>query len=388
MAREKRVVVKIGTTTVCGDGLEPDPGFLADVADQVARLREAGHEVLIVSSGAIGSGMGALGYDERVREVPVRQALAAVGQARLIDAWAEAFEPHGIEVGQLLLTYEALRDRDAFLNMRNATEALLDLGVVPIVNENDTVSVEEITGTAEGEAEDPVDALSKSFGDNDRLSAIVAQKARADLLVLLTDVDGLHTGPPDESGTERVPVVEQVTEDVLDAAGDASGVGRGGMRGKVEAAREAARAGVPVVIAHGRDDRVLERVLDGEMVGTRVLAQGAGTEKKRWLRMARPEGRVHVDEGAREALAEGANLLPAGVTRVEGSFASGSVVALVHEGAAFAHAVTQLTARELDRAKGLHSDEVRERLGLDGSANVTRKRGLAFLGEGTRGVGG
>lgn len=390
MASDKRIVVKIGTNTICGDALEPDPEYLARVADQIARLREDGHDVLVVSSGAIGSGMGALGYDQPVREVELRQALAAVGQARMIDAWEEAFASHDIPVGQLLLTYDDLRDRESFLNMRNATEKLLDLGVVPIVNENDVVSVEEIQGSPdrapEDEVEGPLDELSRSFGDNDKLSAYVAQKARADLLVLLTDVDGLYTAPPDREEAQRVPVVEEVTPEVEAMAGaDGSTLGRGGMRGKLAAARVATRAGVPVVVAEGRTERVLERVLDGEMLGTRFLAGGSGTEKKRWLRIARPEGVVHVDEGAARALREGANLLPAGVTGVQGTFPRGSVVAIAHEGDPIAHAVTQFSARELERVQGLQSDEARETLGVEGSANVTRKRGLAMLGEARRG---
>lgn len=378
MAREKRIVVKIGTTTICGDGDEPDPDYLEQIADEVVALREAGHEVLIVSSGAIGSGMGLLGYDERVREVPLRQALAAVGQARLIDAWEEAFARHDVHVGQLLLTYDALRDRESFLHVRNATEELLDLGVVPIVNENDTVSVEEIE-------EEPSGSQGTSFGDNDRLSAYVAQKARADLLIVLSDVDGLYTKPPEAPGAERVRVVEEIDEEIEAMAGSGTSiVGTGGMASKLEAARVATDAGVPMVIADGREDQVLSRVLDGEPVGTRFLASGRGSEKKRWLRIARPAGTIHVDRGAAEALAQGHHLLPAGIERVEGSFAENSVVEIVADGQPVAKAVTEFSAKEIEQVKGLHSEKAGEQLGLEGPVNVTRKGNVAMV-DGERG---
>lgn len=373
MARKKRIVVKIGTNTICGDELEPDPAYLESMADELVRLREEGHEVLIVSSGAIGSGMGRLGFTERVREVKLQQALAAVGQARLIQAWEQAFNRHGVHVGQLLLTYDALRDRESFLNMRNAVEELIELGVVPIVNENDTVSIEEI-GTGRG------------FGDNDKLSAYVAQKARADLLIVLSDVDGLYTKPPGAPGAELVPVVEEITEEIEQMAGaGGSQVGRGGMASKLESARIATEAGIPMVIADGRTPGVVTRILDGEMVGTRFLPRGSGSEKKRWLRIARPEGRVIVDAGAVEALAEGAHLLPAGITGVEGTFPRGSVVEIVESERTVAKAITQLSAKEIELAKGLQSDEVRDRLDLDGSANVTRKNNIVMLDGADRG---
>lgn len=391
MARSKRIVVKIGTNTICGDELEPDPGYLEQIADEIVQLREDGHEVILVSSGAIGSGMGRLGYDERVREVKLRQALAAVGQARLIQAWERAFSRHDVHVGQLLLTYDALRDRSSFLHMRNATETLLELGVVPIVNENDTVSVEEIVGSS-GDAhetgEDPVQELGKSFGDNDKLSAYVAQKARADLLVVLSDVDGLYTHPPDHPEAELVPVVEEVTEEIEQMAGaGGSAVGTGGMAGKIEAARIATEAGVPMVVAEGRAPNVIKRVLEGEIVGTRFLAKGGGTEKKRWLRIARPEGRIFVDEGAAEALSEGHHLLPAGITGVSGSFPGGSVVEVVQGGRPVAKAISHFSAREIEQIKGQQSDRARELLELDGSANVTRKNNVVMLDGRRRGGG-
>lgn len=382
MPDAKRIVVKIGTNTICGDGREPDPDYLDRVADEIVDLRRDGHEVIVVSSGAIGSGMGLLGYEQRVREVELRQALAAVGQARLIDAWERAFARHDVHVGQLLLTYDALRDRESFLNMRNATESLLDLDVVPIVNENDTVSTEEIQGEVEGQG---LDELGKSFGDNDKLSAYVAQKARADLLIVLSDVDGLYTHPPDHPEAERVPVVEEVTDEITAMVGSGpSDGGTGGMAGKLEAAEIATEAGIPMVVADGRQDQVISRVLEGEMVGTRFLSHGEGNEKKRWLRIARPEGTIHVDQGAGEALTEGRHLLPAGITGVEGSFPAGSVVEIALDERPVAKAISDFSAREIHRVQGQQSRKARKALDVEGSVNVTRKGNVAML-DGQRG---
>lgn len=365
MAERRRVVVKIGTNTVSDASGVPDPRFLADMAGQVAALRREGHEVLVVSSGAIGAGRAMLGFKEKVRDVKLRQACAAVGQARLMQAWEQAFAPQGLAVAQLLLTYHSFASRRSFLNLRRATEALLDLGVVPIINENDTVSIDEIDA---------------SFGDNDRLSALVAAKAQADLLVLLSDVAGLYTRPPGEPGAALVPVVERITPEVLRMAGArTSSLGRGGMRSKLEAIAQATRAGVPVVLTRGREPDVLRRILAGEALGTRFLPQARPQAKKAWLRHARPQGRVHVDAGAARALRAGKHLLPAGVTAVEGAFAAGAVVDIVHQGEAVARALAGLGAEELAQVRGLRSAEAARALGRAGPFNVTRKGNVAVL---------
>ncbi len=375
-ASEKRVVVKLGTNTITDARGRPDRAFLRRVADEVVDLMDQGYEVLLVSSGAIGSGMGLMGIDERVREVDKRQALAAIGQAHLMGAWEAAFSRHGVHVAQLLLTYDALRDRQRYLNVRNATETLLEMGVVPIVNENDTVSTEEI------ETDEDL-GPGATFGDNDRLSAYVASKARAGLLILLSDVDGLYTKPPDHPEAERVPVVEEVTEATYAMAGAKGGsiLSTGGMASKLDAAKIATQAGIPVVIADGRTDRVISRIVDGQALGTRFLPSGKGTEKERWLAIARPAGTVHIDEGAARALDQGKHLLPAGITGVHGSFPAGSVVEITLDGQPVAKAISHLSAKEIEVAKGLHSDEARKRLGREGSCNVTRKGDVVLISE-------
>lgn len=393
-ATDKRVVVKLGTNTITDARGQPDRAFLRRVADEVVDLMDRGYEVLLVSSGAIGSGMGLMGIEERVREVDKRQALAAIGQAHLMGAWEAAFSRHGVHVAQLLLTYDALRDRNRYLNVRNATETLLEMGVVPIVNENDTVSTEEIetseasdvergrpwVGRIEtGDDRDP----GATFGDNDRLSAYVASKARAGLLIILSDVDGLYTHPPDHPEAERVPVVEEVTEEVYEMAGAKGGsiLSTGGMASKLDAAKIATQAGIPVVIADGRTEDVISRIVDGDALGTRFLPGGQGTEKERWLAIARPVGTVEIDQGAARALGQGKHLLPAGITGVKGSFPTGSVVEIAVEGEPVAKAISHLSAKEIEVAKGLHSDEARKRLGRQGSCNVTRKGDVVLLSE-------
>lgn len=361
-----RVVVKVGTNVLTDEDGRLHVATVEGLADQMVELLDTGHEVILVSSGAIGSGKALLDVTDRVETIRLRQALAAVGQPHLMRAWERALHRHGVHVAQLLLTRDDFTHREAYLNLRNTVEKLLDLGVVPVVNENDTVSVEEID---------------TSFGDNDRLSAYVATKVDADLLVLLTDVDGLHTKPPTEPGAERVATVEEVTPEVRAmAGGTGSTLGRGGMASKVDAARIATVDGVSVHIAHGRTPRVLPRILQGADVGTRFHPQGSGTRgKATWLRLARPRGRVHVDEGAADALRRGNHLLPAGVTRVEGAFQEQDVVEIVHGEEVVAKARSQYTSRELDAVKGARSGTVQEVLGRDGSTNVTRKGDLLVL---------
>ncbi len=365
-----RIVVKVGTHVLTDDRGELHPGTLGALADELRELREDGHDVILVSSGAIGSGKALLEVTDRVETIRLRQALAAVGQPHLMRAWEQALDRHGVHVAQLLLTRDDFTHREAYLNLRNTVEKLLDLGVVPVVNENDTVSVEEID---------------TSFGDNDRLSAYVATKVDADLLVLLTDVDGLHTAPPGEPGAERVPTVEEVTPEVRGmAGGSGSSLGRGGMASKVDAAEIAANGGVPVHIAHGRTTRVLQRILEEDDIGTRFRERGDGNgDKATWLTLARPRGRVHVDAGAAKALRGGRHLLPAGVTRVEGAFQEKDVVEIVHEGDVVARARSQYTSRDLDKVKGARSPTVKEVLGREGSTNVTRKGDLVMLDAGT-----
>jgi glutamate 5-kinase len=362
-----RIVVKIGTNTICGALGHPDPDYMVAIADEMVDLMDAGHQVILVTSGAIGTGRHMLGMTEKPRDVRVRQAAAAVGQPRLMQDWAAAFARRGKNVAQILLTYHTFGRRESYLHMREAMLKLLDLGVVPIVNENDTVSISEIDA---------------GFGDNDRLSALVATKLEAERLIILSDVEGLYTRPPTEPGAQLVPLVERIDERVRAMAGaKTSSGGRGGMGSKLESAALATENGCEVVIAPGRAPGVLRRVAAGEAVGTRFVAQGRQQGARRWLLLAKPEGEVHVDAGAARALAGGKHLLPAGVTGVKGSFAVESVVTIVAEGTPIARAVSELSSEDLARVKGMQSAAAQDTLGIDGAVNVTSKGKLLLLDE-------
>lgn len=315
----RRVVIKLGTRVLTHDDGRPALGRLFAVVEAAARLRRAEVDVLVVSSGAVGLGIDALGFEQRPTEMADLQACAAVGQSQLMSLYREGFTRLGIVCGQVLLTQSDFDDRERYLHLRATLLALLRRGVVPIINENDAVATEELRFLP-GE-ERPV------FGDNDGLSALVATKLGADLLVLLTDVDGLYPRDPRKDPTaQRIATWEELTVD----AGTGSAAGRGGMGSKLGAARMASRAGCHAVIASGRRDGALQRVLDGDDEGTWFPARPGLDARRRWIAFATASrGVLHLDDGAVRALRDrGASLLAAGVARVEGRFDRGDVVEL------------------------------------------------------------
>ncbi|MCB9758466.1 MAG: glutamate 5-kinase [Alphaproteobacteria bacterium] len=317
----RRVVVKLGTRVLTEDDGRLALSRLFEVVEETARAWRAGREILLVSSGAVGLGRDALGLFQSPRDLAARQACAAVGQTRLMSLYEVGFSRLGMRCAQVLLTQGDFDERARYLNLRSALNALLAHKVVPVINENDVVSTEELALTpGRGRL---------VFGDNDRLSALVASKLDADLLVLLTDVDAVYDrNPRDHADARRLDRLEP--EDAVDAGGAGSAASRGGMRSKVDAARVAARSGCHAVIASGRTPGVLRRVLAGEVEGTWVPAVGGLAARRRWIAFAAaPRGVLHLDPGAVRALRErGASLLAAGVSRVEGDFAEGDVVEL------------------------------------------------------------
>jgi len=317
-----RVVLKLGTRVLTHDSGRLALARLFSVVEAAAAAREAGREVLIVSSGALGLGMEALGLNEAPRELAERQACAAVGQGRLIALYEQGLSRLGHVSAQVLLTEADLDDRERYLNLRSTLTALLRRGVIPILNENDVVSTDELA-FLEGAAR-PV------FGDNDRLSALVATKLDADLLVLLTDVEGwFDKNPRDHADARRIRVVLDAAEDV--PAEEVRAGSRGGMASKVAAARLAARGGVHAVIASGRTPGALESVLAGDDEGTWFPAREGLSARHRWIAFAAaPRGSLHLDDGAVAALRDrGASLLAVGVREVRGRFERGDVVDLV-----------------------------------------------------------
>ena len=348
IAGARRVVVKVGSSSLTGpDGLL-DEARLGLVADAVAGVRLDGREVVLVTSGSIAAGIGPLGLPARPRDLELQQATASVGQGMLIAAYSTAFARHGLRVGQVLLTADDMVRRTHYGNAQRALNRLLDLGVVPVVNENDSVATDEIR-----------------FGDNDRLAALVATVVHADALVLLTDVDGLYTAAPDTPGARRIPVVSSAADlGGVDVSRRGSAIGTGGMITKLEAAAIATGNGTPVVLAAAHDAAA---AVAGEDVGT--LFEPTGTRnvtRLNWLKhAAKTAGQLVLDAGAARAVAgRRASLLAAGVTGVRGEFDAGDAVELVGpDGVVVARGLSAFAAYEIPAMLGLSSDQLRASLG-------------------------
>ena len=360
-----RIVVKIGTGLLTNTRRQLDPARVAALADQLAELRRNFTEVVVVSSGAIGAGMGELAMTARPASLPELQACAAIGQCKLMSLYAEAFRRHGLHVAQILLTHADLSDRVRHLNARNTIDTLLAHGVVPIINENDTVSVDEIR-----------------FGDNDRLAALTAALLPADLLVILTTAQGLMT-KPDGTG-ERIPFVERVDAHVMKlAGGTTSAQAVGGMVSKLQAARIVHAAGIPLVIANGRAPDVLADVLAGKDIGTLFAASTTKmASRKRWIAFYhRPAGHLVVDAGAKQALiARGCSLLARGVVEVGGEFAADAVVSLRdHEGTEFARGVARFSAADVRKICAAKTADIAAALGRKAKPEVVHRDDLVLL---------
>jgi len=368
LARARRLVIKVGSGQITSPGEGLDARRIGALAADIATLVGERREVVLVSSGAIVAGTARLGLPARRRSIPETQAAAAVGQSSLMWHYEQAFKRHGIKVGQVLLTAQDISDRGRYLNARNTLLALLDFGVLPVVNENDTVAVDEI-----------------KVGDNDNLAALVAHLIDADLLVLLTDVDGLYTGDPRrDPSARRLETVEAVTEDIRRLCFDEAGrVSVGGMATKLEAAQKAGASGIPMVIASGRDPGALARLVKGEPLGTYFLPRDDRlAARKRWIAFAvPPQGRLTVDAGARKALTEkGKSLLPSGLVDVAGEFHAGEVVALTEpEGDEFARGLVNYDAGELRKIRGAKTAEIEKALGYKGLAEVIHRDNLVVL---------
>lgn len=347
------LVVKVGTRALTGSDGQLDERQIDNLAEQLHRVMASGRRVALVSSGAVGSGMGRLGLRQRPTDVAHLQAVAAVGQSLLVEAYERSLWRHGRHAAQILLTAEDLNHRTRYLNARNTILKLMELGAVPIINENDTVSVEELQTT---------------FGDNDRLAALVANLIQAPLMVLLSDVSGLYTAHPSDPGSEIIHTVEQIDERIQGMIRDRQGqLSRGGMASKINAARLTTTSGENVIIAGGRDPDVLGRIIAGELVGTLFLAQGHSiAARKRWIGYTvQPRGHLVLDDGARRAVERGGrSLLPAGVVDAVGHFHKGDVVALVDgAGQEFARGLTNYTSEDVRRIKGLHTHDIASALG-------------------------
>ncbi len=369
-ARYQRMVAKIGTNVLTAGTDRLDLEVMSSLVGQVARLHRQGRDVLIVSSGAIACGRHRLGTPKERKDIPFRQVLASVGQTYLMQAYDELFAWHDIVVAQTLLTKRDLADRQGYLNARNTLLALLDVRAVPIVNENDVVAVEEIEGV--------------KIGDNDNLSALVANLVDADLLVLLTDQAGFFTADPRLHPDARlIQRVEQIDEEIEQLAGEKGERGVGGMTTKIQAARLATAGGTHVVIADGREKDILVRLAEGEALGTLFPATVDRLEsRKRWMLTGLSlKGSIVVDAGAARALRqEKRSLLPAGIRRVEGHFERGDAIAICDsEGRRIACGIASYGSSDIETIHGLRSERIEEVLGYQYGAEVVHRDNLVLL---------
>ncbi len=367
IAKARRWVVKVGSSLVTAKGAGLDKQAIADWATQIANLRKDGREVVLVSSGAVAEGMARLGLKQRPAVLSELQAAAAVGQMGLVQAWESAFQQHGLHTAQVLLTHDDVSSRDRYLNSRGTLKSLLEFGVIPVINENDTVATDEIR-----------------LGDNDTLAALAVNLVEADVLVILTDQDGLFDADPRANADARLIAEAELSDARLEAmAGAGRGeLGRGGMRTKLLAARWAARSGAATLIAHGRAPGVLEKLAQGEAIGTLLKpAQGVMAARKRWIAgQLQVRGKLHLDAGAAQVLRDkGKSLLPVGVKKVEGEFGRGDLVlCLDPDGREVARGLVNYDAAESRRILGLASSKVQEALGYPGAPELIHRDNLVL----------
>jgi glutamate 5-kinase len=366
LASAKRIVVKVGSALL----VEQKTGlikqaWLTSLVDDLAKLKAAGAEVILVSSGAIALGRFKLGFPKGKLELPQSQAAAAVGQIALAQSWSEELKAKNIVAAQVLVTLNDTEERRRHLNARATLTTLLEQGAVPVINENDTVATSEIR-----------------YGDNDRLAARVASMMSADCLVLLSDIDGLYSAPPDQKSARFIPEVHDITPEIEAMAGKpVSGVGSGGMITKIEAAKIALGAGCNMVIASGHADHPLQRIASGERVTWFVASATPLQSRKRWIAGSlQPVGKLIVDDGAKSALLKGKSLLPAGVKDIQGSFGRGDTVSIMSsDGSEVARGMVAYDSADAQKIKGLKSVDIMKTLGAAGRDEIIHRDDLVMM---------
>ena len=362
----KRIVIKVGSSTLSYPNGRLNITQMERLVRELADLQNRGMEVILVSSGAQGAGIGKMGMSRRPKTIPEKQATAAIGQGLLMHMYEKLFSEYGITVAQVLLTREDIMDRKRFLNARNALNALLGMETIPIINENDTIAVEEIR-----------------FGDNDALSALVASLIEAELLIILSDIAGLYTGNPSiDKDATLIPLVTEINEDIEHTAGGSgSRLGTGGMVTKLQAAKVAMNSGFPMIIASGSEKRIVRRIIDGEHLGTLFLPrENRLHSKKRWIAFgSNVQGTILIDSGARKALTEeGKSLLPSGIISVEGAFEIGNTVSVFHEDREIGRGIVNYSSLEIDIIKGKKTREITKILGYKDFDEVIHRDNFAL----------
>ena len=361
----KRIVIKAGTNLLSSEtGIDMER--IRAIVDQIASLKELGYQIILVSSGAVGLGAKALGHNSPVVYIAMKQACAAIGQPLLMSAYREEFQRHNLLPAQVLITKSILNNRKSYNNLRSSVSMLLAMGVIPVFNENDVVSTAE---------------LKDVFGDNDRMSALVASKIDADLLILLTDIDGLYTGNPrtDENAV-LIHTIPEITPEIMSyAKGAGSAFATGGMKTKLLAAGIAQKGGCGTVIASGYEKNVLTRILRGEELGSYILPETRLSQRERWILNTTPRGSIIVDEGAKRALFAHKSLLPSGIKGIEGVFGKGEVAAIIDaEGSVFAKAVPYFDSTEIEKLQGHKSSEIETVLGKGRKDVIFRPEDVVF----------
>ncbi|MFC1501453.1 glutamate 5-kinase [Elusimicrobiota bacterium] len=360
-----RLVVKIGTNLLTEKTGSLNEKLIGSITKDLAKLKKAGAEIVIVTSGSIGAGMGKLKIHKRPNSLREKQALAAIGQPLLMDIYQEKLGSLGIDIAQVLLTRHDFHEREQYINARDTLFSLLELGVIPIVNENDTVAIEEI-----------------NFGDNDTLSALVAATISADYLFMLTDVDGLHKGAPGKG--ELLSTVEKITSEIENHATDKSesGKGTGGMKTKISAAKIAISSGVKTVIAKGTESNIISRIVNGEQIGTTFVPSKAMCARKSWIAFGpKCKGKISIDDGAVKALTEkGKSLLPSGITSVNGKFGVGDTISIVDsKHKEIARGLTYYSSKDIEKMKGKKSEEIKKILPHHNFEEIVHRDNLVTL---------
>jgi glutamate 5-kinase len=369
------VVVKVGTSGITTKQGKLDKEEMRKLTSQIAAAHKRGDKLVLVTSGAVAAGIAELGIPLKPNDIVFQQAAAATGQSVLMAKYRELFKEHGLKVAQILLTAEDLSNRGSYLHTCNVLEMLLKTGVIPIINENDVTSIDELTPLTEG--------YRVNFSDNDILSVLVANAIRANLVVILSDVDGIYTTDPQKPDAKVIKTVENITADLKGALNGKGKWGRGGIQSKVKAAEIATTCGIPVIVANSRRENVLTDILNGKKVGTYFKPQKCMPSVKRWIAYgASVKGQIHVNEGAKKAILDGSSLLPVGVDKVVGHFNVGDVVGIVGpDNVEFAKGNPNYNSGELNLIKGLQISEVKSELGYIRQKEVIERKQIHLVRE-------
>jgi len=371
---QRLVVVKVGTSGITTSDGKLDEREMIKLTSQIATATKPGDKIVLVTSGAVAAGIAELGIPPKPKDVAFQQAAAATGQSVLMAKYRELFKKHDLKVAQILLTAEDLSNRASYVHTCDVLSLLLKIGVVPIINENDVTSVDELMRT---------EGYKVNFSDNDILSVLVAGALCADLVIILSDVDGLYTADPSQAGAKLIKTVDEITAELKTSLNGKSKLGRGGIQSKIKAAEIATSCGIPVVIANSRRENVVLDILAGKDVGTYFKPQSRMPAVKRWIAYgAAVKGTIQVNEGAKKAILKGSSLLPVGVTKVKGIFDVGDVVSLEDENnIEFARGNPNYNSTQLNLIKGLKVSDVKKKLGSDKPKEVIEHRNIHLIGE-------